>query len=421
MSGTSKWLPRPRPSWVTALNATADGFGSDGARALVSIAADDLVNTACEVTGLDDFGGSLWREPFEILLRSLEDDAELHVLGRMMARTEILRALTNRLRIADALSLDPSIASERVDAPILVTGTGRSGTSLLLELLALHPELRAPLTWEMLEPTPVVADTAAGDAARIERVHRDVTFWNEVTPEYQSMHENSARHPNECLFMTQPTFVSDHWMGTYPVESYTNFLVMTDRRESFRYHADFLRLLQHGSTPRRWLLKAPSHLSQLPAFFREYPDATVVVTHRDPLRVLGSITDLMATLQWQKSDRVHYERIVKSVSVGTAIVFDLIAQWTADGTIPGDRVINVRYQDLVGDPLTTVRDVSSALGLNWSPQSESTAAGYLEAQRAHRHTPHEYAFGDTGLDYGETRARFTGYMERFDLREEVHE
>jgi Sulfotransferase family len=171
----------------------------------------------------------------------------------------------------------------------------------------------------------------------------------------------------------------------------------------------------------QWLLKAPSHLSQMPTFFGVYPDAHVVITHRDPLRVLGSITDLMATLQWQKTDVVAYEAIVNVVAMGTAIVFDLVDRWRSDGTVPAAQVHDVRYCDLIDDPIGSVRSVYLKIGRELTADSELQMRSYLE-QRSHTRSaqaPHDYSFSDTGLDYDETRARFSRYVQQFDLPLEV--
>jgi hypothetical protein len=218
--------------------------------------------------------------------------------------------------------------------------------------------------------------------------------------------------------MTQPTFVSDHWMGSYPAPSYAKWLARADRRSSFSYHRMFLQVLQARRPTEQWVLKAPSHLSQLPNFFAEYPDARVVITHRDPVRVLASITDLMATLQWQKTDHVPFDRIVRDVTYGTAIVFDLVAQWRADGTVPDDRVLDVQYRDLVADPVATMRRVYEWIGTPFDATADAAVRAHLAAHAQHRHGVHEYSFAATGLDLAEVRALYDGYMARHDVEEE---
>ncbi len=395
------------------------GRNSGDQSLLVALDEASLLESAISTAELQDFGGDDWLVPFRVFLSSLNDEGNLHTTGKLLARSELVRTLINRLYLIDTWQRDPAIESRSVSAPTLVTGTGRSGTSLLLELLNCDPHMRAPLTWEMQYPESV-HDQARGPLA-LQDAHRDATFWNVVTPEYQSMHENGGDHPNECIFMTKPTFVSDHWMGTFPTPSYGGWLARADRKESFRFHKKFLQYLQGSDERVNWLLKAPSHLSQLIAFFAVYPDAHVIVTHRDPLRVLGSITDLMATLQWQKTDDVDYQRIVTTVATGTALVFELVDRWRNDGTLPASQVHDVRYCDLVADPISAVRTVYRDLDRELTPGALTAMKRYVAQRNATRSSQpsHDYSFAETGLDYDETRHRFSRYMQQFDLPLEV--
>ena len=150
------WQPKPRPQWVEELNAFGRQLGAPAA--LVSLDEGSLLGAARDATGLDDFGDDGadggWREGLAVFLLALEHEADLHLLGRIMARNDIVRALVNRLEVRDTLARHPEIRDERVDSPLLVVGTGRSGTSLLHELLAQDPRHRVARTWELLHPCP---------------------------------------------------------------------------------------------------------------------------------------------------------------------------------------------------------------------------------------------------------------------------
>jgi hypothetical protein len=167
------------------------------------------------------------------------------------------------------------------------------------------------------------------------------------------------------------------------------------------------------------VLKAPSHLHALPALFAVYPDARVVITHRDPLAVLGSITSLMATLLWQRSDTVRYEEIVRVNAIWTARALDRVTQMRADGTIPDDRIVDVRYLDLVADPVGTLRATYEQLGRPFPAAVQAAVVAHLAARPRGRHGAHEYSFADTGLDLAETRGRYAAYQERYGVDSEV--
>jgi len=143
-----------RPDWVRRLNAMGDSVGGpiEGARRLVPIDPDALLDEALRELGpapKSDFGDPDWRKRFETLTRAL-DTSPLHVVGRLLTKQELLRSLRSRLLLCRALDERPAIASERIEAPVIVTGPARSGTSITFELLWLDPTLRGPLAYEAI-------------------------------------------------------------------------------------------------------------------------------------------------------------------------------------------------------------------------------------------------------------------------------
>ena len=154
------------------------------------------------------------------------------------------------------------------------------------------------------------------------------------------MHENAGHLPNECSQIVQQAFFSNTWMGQYDMPEYTAWFATSDPTPAYRFHRQFLQLLQSTGPPARWVLKDPWHLGAMGALFGVYPDA-VVVTHRDPLAVLPSLVNLMACLRWQRSDHVD-RALVKSVTVGTEWVLDVIMRRLDEGALPADRVVHVR-------------------------------------------------------------------------------
>jgi len=118
--------------------ALGRGLGDDG-RSVISLRPEDLTAAAAATTGLDDFGDGWWEEPFRRLCASLDSEARLHLPGRIRTRGELQLILQNRLRMVDLWKREPAVLGQPVTAPIVVTGLGRSGTTLLHELLACDP------------------------------------------------------------------------------------------------------------------------------------------------------------------------------------------------------------------------------------------------------------------------------------------
>jgi hypothetical protein len=406
------WRPPDPPAWLARLNA--HGAAAGGAEQLVSLERDDLLASARASTGLDDFGAPTWQPHFDVLVNALETEADLTVAGRVVARTELLRALRQRLLLTAVWSADPSILDEPIFEPVFVVGTGRAGTSILHELLALDPSSRVPLTWELLHPGEALHD----DSART--VGHDVhAFWADLQPVYESMHHNDGDEPNECIFATMLEFLSDQWAGTYEVPSYSAYLVATDQTDAYRYHRKVLQTLQRRERRDRWVLKAPSHLSQLRTLFAVYPDARVIQIHRDPLRSVPSTISLMGTLKSMRSGDVDVDSLVPWVSLGYSMMLDDTMDARDRGELPDVQFVDVRYADLMADPVATIRAIYERLRLDWPGAMAEAITTHLAARPKGGRGTHEYGLDDMDLDRATERARFGRYQDRYDVPNEI--
>src|SRR4051794_23693747 len=291
------------PDWVRRLDAFGDAVG-DPAH-IVDLDAAALVDLARSSTGLDDFGDDEWpgwSETYERMLASIDAESQLHVLGRVLTRAEVLRVLQTWLRLQEAWRTKPAIAATPVDAPLFVVGPPRTGTTILLELLALDPQLRAPIAYEALYPL-----TSMGDVDRRRALSEsEQEFWADIHPEFMTMHELASDLPCECVHFLMYDFSGPYWGMIYDTPSFTGWhlehLETLDR--VYRLHRRMLQTFQHGAEPAQWLLKSPGHLQTLPQLFAQYPDAQVVHTHRDPRRFIASLVSLLEVLRFMRSDQV---------------------------------------------------------------------------------------------------------------------
>ena len=390
------------------------GLGDDG-RSLISLDPDDLRRAATAITGLDDFGDSWWEEPFTRLCTALDDEAQLHLPGRLRTRGELQLILQNRLRLVDLWSRTPAVTDETVAAPIIVTGLGRSGTTFLHELLACDPDNRPPLLWELLHTVPYQPDLSP------RRCDDEITLMDEIVPAFTAMHENGGALPTECIFAFAHQFSSDVYTGLYNVGSYTIWRSGQDQRPIYDWHKRHLQTLQHLTpTPTtRWVLKAPSHLSALPLVFATYPDARVVITHRDPLRVIGSLADLMATLHHMHAEHVDHAVLVEFMAMGLELQMDGVTAERDAGALPPDQISDVIYHDLTKDPLGTIETLYAGWDLPVTDAFRGALTRYLDARHTHRTTGHDYDFADTGLDLATHRANVAAYQTRFNVPSEV--
>ncbi len=405
----------PRPALVRALNRGGRTIARTGV-SLVRLDADLLLAAARRRTGLDDFGDEAFREPFERVVRSLDGEAQLNLVGRIAARQDLLRLLSNRLRMVADAKLHPEILAGEIRRPIFVTGLPRTGTTLLHGLLAQDPASRAPLTWEMMYPSPPPRRGASRRRdRRVVLSDRQIRWFHRLSPEFRTIHPTGAELPEECLVIASHAFVSFQFQTMYDVPSYESWLEQQDLRPSYRWHRRFLQHLQWRSPAARWVLKAPAHLFGIEALFDAYPDAGIVLTHRAPLEVVGSLASLTVALRGTFSDAVDPVAVGEEMSQrwSAALAFALAARDAA--RVPQQRVVDVRYTELMRDPITVVDRIYRAFDLDLTPEVEARMRAFLAANPKDKSGRHRYTLAEFGLDAGVEAARYADYARRFDL------
>lgn len=383
------WTPPPHPEWLSTMNREGSCFNLP---AVVPLDEDSLLAQARRATGLEDFGDELWREPFGVLVKALEEEAQLTLMGRLMARNDIILWLSTRLRVTDTLRRHPEILDEEVIAPMVIVGLPRSGTSILFELLARDPEVGVPLMWEALQPCPPPEAATYHSDPRIEQAHQLFTQWSRVAPEFASMHEMCGDIPAECGLLMAGTFISDHNASLHQTPSYSAWCAGADFLPVYRYHKTILQILQWKNPRQRWLLKAPEHQVHLDTLLQVYPDARIVQTHRDPIKCMASTTSLMGTLYYMRSDQPFNAKMFENMILGEATAQRLehvIAQREA-GIVPAENIVDSSYQDLMDDPLACIETVYRHFGMGLSEAARAGMLQYLEAKPKGKFGSHSY-------------------------------
>jgi hypothetical protein len=377
-------------------------------------APEQLLATACEQTGLDDFGDSGWQPALELLVDGLVSEARLSMIGVEVAYGDLIRALSNRLGLIDWRKKNPDVAREKIDRPIFIVGQPRTGTTILYDLLAQDPELRAPLTWEVDEPCPVPRPETYHDDPRIAQIQANIELSEQIVPGFLKFHPMGALVGQECVRITGGEFTSMIYTVQYRLPTYYRWLLYdADYAGAYRYHRKFLQHLQSG-VPGQWLLKSPAHLWQLDTLLAEYPDALIVQTHRDPLNVISSIAALTHHLRQMSTDdstlaecaAQSYEEIIVGLEREMAL--------RDSGAVPHDRIIDVKFADFMNDPWDTIGGIYQALGRELRPDTMQLMRDFLDAHPSDGGRG-RYTWSDTDLDAGEVREKVRSYQERYDI------
>lgn len=393
MTSPGDWKPPPRPEWVARVNE--EGRGMDIA-SLVPLEPAELIARAMANTGLSDFGQDPWREGFEILVKALNEEADLNLFGRLMTRSDLLIWLEERLGIEDAYRRHPEIDEQVVDAPVFIVGQARSGTSILFELLSTDGRFGVPTNWEIMFPCPPPEAATYRSDPRIAKAQHLLTQWHRVAPSFLSMHELGATIPNECKVAMNCTFTSDNLTGLFQVPSYYAWLAQADLTVPYAYYKRLLKLLQWKNPRRHWLLKSPSHTESLPVLFKVFPDARVVYTHRDPVRARASVVNLLGTLYWMRSDKpfdaASFERLMTAEAYAASL--DRVIDQIESGEIPRAQIHDFLFADLMRSPPDALAALYGRLNMDFTAAAKKAAAEYLEHKPSGKFGRNVYELGE---------------------------
>ena len=373
--------------------------------------AEELIAEACEQTGLDDVGGDSFREGLEIWCDAVEHEAQLNDFGAIAVRANATGALASRLKITQYRKDHPDVAAEPIDAPLIVVGMFRAGTTFLSQLLDKDAGNRALLSWETADPVPPPTPENFRAGPRLEAVRAGQQVLNELNPALLAVHREEAGEATECLSIIAQDFKSLLWEALSNVPSYGKWLHDVDQTSAYEHHHRVLQVLQHGGVRGRWTLKSPHHAVALEPLTTVYPDAQLVLMHRDPVKLCASVCSLIATLSGTFTDADHRLYIAEH---WTAILGTCIERVNAfRDAHPHRPVIDVHYTDLVRDPVGTVASIYERTGSELSSEAAAAMASHVEANPRGKFGEHRYDLSDFGLDENEIRDRFASYVERY--------
>ena len=407
-------LPLP----VRLINLAGEGARWIGLQP-IKLDAEGLLEKAVANTGLSDFGGDEFRKPLALLVEGLENEANLSTMGRLVARSDLLRTLENRLRMVDLFGQHPEILEQSIRSPIFVIGAPRTGTTIFHDLLAMDPGIRVPLSWETSYPMPPPETATYRTDPRIAKVQADLDRLDQLLPEFKTMHPMGAERAQECVAITSHDFASMIYQTQFEVSTYDRWVLAHDMRSALRWHRRFLQVLQWKAPGERWALKSPQHLWHIEHVHREYPDALFVQTHRDPVRVVVSISSLVAALRGLSSDRVSLPEIAEYYAAALVQAFDNTMAYRRAGRLPERQVVDLYFQDFMNDQVGTVRRAYEHFGLDLSDQAASAMQSFLDDHPADKHGQHFYSLADTEMDEQEIRERFRDDQTYFDVPEEA--
>ncbi|MEU5214247.1 sulfotransferase [Streptomyces sp. NPDC020742] len=370
---------------------------------------------AARAGGPDPAADDAFDKPLAILCRSLSDEVQLTCLGRYLLHHQLVCGLEIRYRLAQLAQRRPEVFTAKVAAPLFITGAPRTGTTFLQRLIARDPRSRSLPLWEAAHPLPggdLAEARQADPGPRIEAGRREAGMLHRILPEQAHMHELAHDEAEEDNLLLAVGHSSALYEGTCLVPEYTAWYTSADHTEGYRTFRRILQFLQ-WSRPAGdlWVLKSPGHAEMLVPLFDTFPDATLVQTHRDPVTSVISFSNMLAY-----GARAYVERPNPHLIGAHAadLVERALRASLRDRAGHEHRIVDIRFQQLVEDPIGEARRVYAAAGRPWHDRTEREMRAYAAAE-SRRSGRHHYAAADFALDVPELRERFAFYYDRFDV------
>ncbi|PQM46262.1 hypothetical protein C1Y40_03582 [Mycobacterium talmoniae] len=344
-----------------------------------------------------------------MLCASLRADAGLSEAGTAIVFEQLVGNLVNRLRLEELITRHPEIEDVTVQRPIIICGLPRTGTTHLHNLIAADPAIRYLPYWESLEP--VATPGEADPQARRDRCATGLELVNTSMPEFKRMHDMTVDHAHEEIQLLANDISGMLFETTYYLPTFAAHYKAHDQAPSYAYLKRTLQALQWLRGGTRWVLKSPQHLEQFPTLLATFPDATFVVTHRDPVEVTQSMATMIsyaARMACARPDPVKISQywLDRADDLLTGCVRDR-------DVLPAEQSIDVRFDDFMADEEATVARIYDLAGQPFDARTRQAMAAFRTEHPRGRYGGVLYQPADLGLDPNAVATRLGGYRTRF--------
>ncbi len=367
---------------------------------------DELIEAAQEHTGLSSFDSESFREGLGVLLQGFLARSDLGPGSLGALRENAVSALSNRLRVAEHVRQDPGVLEQPVEAPLVIMGMPRTGTTAISYLLDLDPRWRSLLNWEAVDSAPpATPDTWRTDPRCVTRRELQQKIFDALPS--APVHWEWADGPTECIFVLAQDFKALALESLFPSRGYAEYILSCDMTSAYAYHRLVLQVLQSG-VPGRWSLKMPSHSLHIEALTATYPDARMIWTHRDPFRTLASLCATISSGHMAGLGHVDLDHLRRTYP--HQLAEHVRRPMALRPKLPDDVILDVYAADFFADPLREMQRIYEWLELELPASLEAEMRAWMrrDAERQARRAP--YRLEDYGLTRADVAHHFEAYL-----------
>lgn len=387
--------PERRPLPIRIYNQLVGSVGLNG-----DLDADKMINTSKKHTGLSDLGSDFNDEALKILLKSINEEAQLNPFGKLMIREKLIGQVESRLWATHWFKKHPEILEAEVLPIVLITGLQRTGTTKMQRLLSSFSQARALMSWEALYPAPI--NVANETKKRIGRTKRNEKAVKWISPTFQKIHPIHADQPEEDVLLLDVHFMSSSSEAIMHVPAYADWLAHQDHSEVYVYEQKLLKLLQWQRGANFWVLKSPHHLEYLDLFTNVFPNTKIIWMHRP---IEESIPSYLSMLYYSRSmfaDNVDQEEL-KNHWIGK--LSSMIEEGINYREHASNNIIDVSFAEFMQSEKSVLDEIVSRLQFDFEIQKEQIN----NTENKTYASQHSYQLSDWDIDLEELKTRFSGY------------
>lgn len=415
-SNTSGFDKPYRPAAIAIANRMGRALASVGIGG-GPITVDTVVSSAIRKTGLDDFGDDGFLEPLGVLVESTNCEAALNPVGRMIIQGRMSGVLVNKLIAQDTIKKNPEILDIPVKAPIVIAGLARTGTTMLHRLIAQDPRIRSLASWEAISPAPAENKWWRKTDPRFAQAAFAAKGLKYMSPGFFAIHPAEPDAPEEDVILLEQAFMTTTPEAMMQVPTYSKWLETQNHVPAYEGLKRMMQYL-HWQRPgvgheTRWVLKTPHHQEYFDPLLEVFPDATIVHTHRDPLKTSPSLFSMLAHLQGIFSDDVDAHRVASH----WLHKIELMAQraMATRDRVGDEGFVDVSYYDLIKDPITEVERIYAVAGMELSTDARAPMEASRTVNKQHKYGRHKYALEDFGMTNEDIESAVAAYRTRFQV------
>lgn len=360
------------------------------------LSVDRMIASAKRKTRLSDFGDDWFLEPLHILVKSINEEANLTTLGNMLQNVRIVSALSTRLQAQELLRKNPEISEIDLGKIIMIAGLQRTGTTALHRLIGADPRIRALRSWEMLNPLPLPGEKPGNPVRRKKQAKLAEKTIRFLAPEFFAIHPVEHDAPEEDIFLLDLSFMSQAPEATMHVPTYAQWLEKQDQTESYEYMRTMLKILHWLQPSDAWVLKTPHHMEWIDVILNVFPGILIVQTHRDPKTSIASFCSMVAHGRGILSDVVDPEEIAEHWIRKSCRLMQRSIEVRQSSE--SSQFIDISYYDLIRDPLVELRRIYDRADIGFDEKAERLASRTVDTNRKDRYGKHVYKPNSFSID-----------------------